>query len=327
VPLQFPQIRKTGRATRLELAGWIVSPQNPLTARVFVNRLWKLFFGVGISKSVDDLGSQGESPSNPELLDYLATELVDSGWDIKHVVRLIVESGTYRQSSVASSEAREFDPFNRLYSHQSRFRLDAEMIRDSALQFSGLLSPRMGGPSVKPYQPAGFWDPLNFPARKYVADEGENQYRRGVYTWWQRTFPHPSLTAFDAPTREESACERTRSNIPQQALVLLNDPTYVEAARVFAARVIKVGGDDTASRIAFAFETALDRKPTERESQILSALYEKHLKEYTQDKDAAKALLSTGQAPAPDKIDPSELSAWTGVCRVIINLSETITRS
>jgi mono/diheme cytochrome c family protein len=328
VPHFLPQPASTSeRLTRLDLANWLVSRDNPLVARVVVNRLWKLFFGVGISKSLDDLGSQGESPTNPELLDYLATELVDSGWDIKHVVRLMVESGTYRQSSAASSQAKEVDPFNRLYSHQSRFRLDAEMIRDSALEFSGLLSPRMGGPSVKPYQPAGFWDPLNFPPRKYVADEGENQYRRGLYTWWQRTFPHPSLTAFDAPTREESTCERLRSNIPQQALVLLNDPTYVEAARVFAARVIKEGGDGVASRLNFAFETALDRKPSEAEGKILTSLYEKHLREYSQDTESAKKLLATGQAPAPEKMDAAELAAWTNVCRTIINLSETITRS
>jgi len=192
---------------------------------------------------------------------------------------------------------------------------------------SGLLSPRIGGPSVKPYQPAGFWDPLNFPPRKYVADEGENQYRRGLYTWWQRTFPHPSLTAFDAPTREESTCERLRSNIPQQALVLLNDPTYVEAARVFAARVINEGGADVESRFTYAFETALNRKPTEQETKVLTALYEKHSREYAQDKDSAKKLIAAGQAPIPEKMDPAELAAWTSVCRAIINLSETITRS
>jgi hypothetical protein len=328
IPHFLPQPASTSdRLTRLDLANWLVSRDNPLVARVVVNRLWKLYFGIGIAKSLDDLGSQGESPTNPELLDYLATELVDSGWDIKHVVRLMVESGTYRQSSVASSQAKEADPFNRLYSHQSRFRLDAEMIRDSALEMSGLLSPKIGGPSVKPYQPPGFWDPLNFPPRKYVADEGESQYRRGLYAWWQRTFPHPSLTAFDEPTREEATCERLHSNIPQQALVLLNDPTYVEAARVFAARVITDGGADTESRLAFAFETALDRKPTEKESSILLALYEKHLHQYTQDKDNAKKLVSTGQAPVPEKLDPAELAAWTSVCRTIINLSETITRS
>ena len=315
------------RLTRLDLANWLVSRDNPLTARVVVNRLWKMYFGVGISKSLDDLGSQGESPTNPELLDWLAGEFMDSGWDIKHMVRLMVTSGTYRQSSAASSLAKETDPFNRLYSHQSRFRLDAEMIRDSALEFSGLLSPKIGGPSVKPYQPAGFWDPLNFPPRKYVADTGESEYRRGLYTWWQRTFPHPSQTAFDEPSREESTCERLRSNIPQQALVLLNDPTYVESARVWAARIIREGGTSLSERLNWAFQSALDRNATPAEMRILSALYEKHFQEYSQDKNAAKSLISTGIAPVPNDLDPAELAAWTSVSRVIINLSETITRS
>lgn len=327
VPHFLPQpTSPNARLSRLDLANWLVDRDNPLVARVVVNRLWKMFFGTGISKSVDDLGSQGESPTNPELLDYLATEFIESGWDVKHMIRLMVQSGTYRLSSAASTEAKEIDPFNRLYSHQSRFRLEAEMIRDEALSISGLLSPKMGGPGVKPYQPAGFWDPLNFPPRKYVADTGEDQYRRGVYTWWQRTFPHPSLTAFDAPSREESACERNRSNIPQQALVLLNDPTYVEAARVFAARIINEGGADVASRLKWAFESALSRAPAAQESELLTTLYQKHLREYAQDQDAAKKLVGAGQAPVPDKLDPAELAAWTSVARVIINLSETITR-
>ncbi|HSZ55828.1 MAG TPA: PSD1 and planctomycete cytochrome C domain-containing protein [Tepidisphaeraceae bacterium] len=315
------------RLTRLDLANWLVSRENPLTARVVVNRLWKLYFGIGISKSLDDLGSQGESPTNPELLDWLAGEFMDSGWDMKHMVRLMVTSATYRQSSAATSEDKQIDPFNRLYSHQARFRLDAEVIRDEALQFSGLLSPKIGGPSVRPYQPGGFWDPLNFPPRKYEADAGESQYRRGLYTWWQRTFPHPSQTAFDQPTREEAACERLRSNIPQQALVLLNDPTYVEAARVFAARIMKEGGTEFSDRLKWAFQTALNRDPTPAESRIISDLYQKHLQEYSQDKDDAKRFASTGQAAVPNDLDVSELAAWTSVARVIINLSETITRS
>jgi len=316
-----------GRLTRLELADWVVSRDNPLTARVFVNRLWKLFFGIGISKSLDDLGSQGEAPTNPELLDWLACEFMDSGWDVKHMVRLIVTSGAYRQSSQATPDDIAIDPFNRLYARQSHFRLDAEMVRDNALSVSGLLSPKMGGPSVKPYQPAGYWDPLNFPPRKYVADTGENQYRRGVYTWWQRTFPHPSLTAFDAPSREESTCERLRSNIPQQALVLLNDPTYVEAARVFAERIIKEGGSDPAERLNWAYLAALSRKPMPREATILLELYRKHLEEYSRDTVAAGKLVSIGQAPVSKDLNVSDLAAWTSVARVIINLSESITRS
>jgi hypothetical protein len=315
------------RLTRLDLADWLVGRDNPLTARVVVNRLWKLYFGVGISKSLDDLGSQGESPTNAELLDWLAGEFMDSGWDIKHMVRLMVTSAAYRQSSNATSQDKELDPFNRLYSHQARLRLDAEMIRDEALQFSGLLSPKIGGPSVKPYQPGGFWDPLNFPPRKYVADAGESQYRRGLYTWWQRTFPHPSQTAFDQPSREEATCERLHSNIPQQALVLLNDPTYVEAARVFAVRIMKEGGGDFDARLHWAFQTALDRKPNKIESQIISALYHKQLEEYSRDRNAAERYVNTVEAPASRDLDTMELAAWTSVARVIINLSETITRS
>jgi len=324
--LSQPTVQKD-RLTRLDLAAWVVSRDNPLTARVFVNRLWKLFYGVGIAKNVDDLGSQGESPINPELLDWLATEFVDSGWDVKHMVRLLVTSGTYRQRSQATPRDNEVDPFNRLCAHQSRLRLDAEMVRDNALAVCGLLSPKMGGPSVRPYQPAGYWDPLNFPPRTYEASKGEDQYRRGVYTWWQRTFPHPSLLAFDAPSREEATCERLRSNIPQQALVLLNDPTHVEAARVFAARMMKDGGVAVADKINWAYEQALSRKARPQEVQVLVDLYAKHLKEYTHDPASARKVLVVGNAPAPRELDAGELAAWTSVARVIINLSETITRS
>ena len=328
VPHFLPQpAATTQRPTRLDLAEWLVSRNNPLTARVFVNRLWKTYFGVGISKTTDDLGSQGESPTNPELLDWLATEFVDGGWDVKHMVRLIVTSGAYRQSSRATPQDQQIDPSNRLYAHQARFRLDAETVRDNALSISGLISLQIGGPSVKPYQPAGYWDPLNFPPRRYVADSGEEQYRRGIYTWWQRTFPHPSLVAFDAPSREEATCERLRSNIPQQALVLLNDPTYVEAARVFAQRIMKEGGAEPAGQIAWAYETALNREPSAKEASILLDLYRKHLSEYSQDKAAAEKLVSLGEAPAPKELNVADLAAWTSVARVIINLSETITRS
>jgi hypothetical protein len=324
--LRQPEAHKD-RLTRLDLADWLVSADNPLTARVVVNRLWKMYFGIGICKNVDDLGSQGESPTDPELLDWLASEFVRSGWDVKHVIRLIVMSGAYRQSSQATPEDQQIDPFNRLYAHQGRFRLDAEMIRDNALDVSGLLSLKIGGPSVKPYAPAGYWDALNFPTRTYDADKGENQYRRGVYTWWQRTFAHPSLLAFDAPTREEATCERTQSNIPQQALALLDDPTYVEAARVFAARILHEGGSSTTERLEWAFGTALNRKPRPEEVQVLSGLLEKHLSQYAQDKEAAGKLISAGDSPVPKDLNVSELAAWTSASRVILNLSETITRS
>src|SRR5690606_33438519 len=206
----------------------MTSPEHPLVARVMVNRLWYLFFGQGIVKTLDDFGSQGAWPTHPELLDWLAVEFIESGWDVKHIVRLIVSSETYRQSSRPTPEQLERDPENRLFARQGRFRLDAEFIRDNALYTSGLLSLKIGGPSVFPYQPEGFWSFLNFPLREWHASTGEDQYRRGLYTWRQRTLPHPSLTAFDASSREECMAERPRSNTPLQALVLLNDPTYVE---------------------------------------------------------------------------------------------------
>ncbi|MEN9778211.1 MAG: hypothetical protein RJB04_1966, partial [Verrucomicrobiota bacterium] len=227
IPAQFrPASRAVSdrRLNRLDLADWLVSPENPLTARVVVNRFWRQFFGTGLSKVLDDFGAQGEPPRHPELLDWLAAEFRDSGWDVKHLVRLMVTSRTYRQSSNASRELLARDPENRDLARQGRWRIEAEMVRDSALQVSGLLVPRIGGPSVRPYQPDGYWENLNFPQRGYDASSGGDQYRRGLYTWWQRSYVHPSMLAFDAATREECAAERNRSNIPQQALVLLNDP-------------------------------------------------------------------------------------------------------
>src|SRR5579872_3346439 len=203
-----------------------------------MNRRWKQLFGAGLSKVLDDLGAQGEPPQNPALLDWLAREFVDSGWDTKHMIRTIVTSATYRQSSLATPELLAADPDNRELARQSTFRVDAELVRDNALAISGLLVAKIGGASVKPYQPEGYWENLNFPTRNYVADQNDGQYRRGLYTWWQRSFLHPSMVAFDAPSREECCADRNRSNIPQQALVLLNDPTYVETARVFAARIM-----------------------------------------------------------------------------------------
>jgi mono/diheme cytochrome c family protein len=327
VPRSLPQPPASGqRLTRLALARWIASRDNPLTARVFVNRLWKLYFGQGLSRILDDLGSQGDWPTHPELLDWLAVEFMDSGWDVKHMVQLLVTSGTYRQTSKASEELKERDPYNRLVGRQGRFRLDAETVRDNALAISGLLSPKIGGPSVKPYQPAGYWAALNFPPREWMNDKGESLYRRGLYTHWQRSFLQPSLLAFDAPSREECTCDRARSNIPQQALVLLNDPTYVEASRAFAERIVKEGGAGTAARLAWAFGCALSRPPTEEEARLLTALYAKHAQEYAADKEAARKLLSVGDHPMPNHADVAELAAWTSVARVILNLSETITR-
>jgi hypothetical protein len=327
LPSYLPKPKIEGRdLTRLDLAQWLVSKENPLTARNVMNRLWKQFFGTGLSKVLDDLGAQGEPPVNPALLDWLACEFMDSGWDIQHMIRLIVTSHTYQQVSTSTKELTAADPYNRECARQSAFRLDAELVRDNALAISGLLVPKIGGPSVKPYQPAKYWENLNFPTREWQNDSGEGLHRRGLYTWWQRTFTHPSMLAFDAPSREECTAERNRSNIPQQALVLLNDPTYVEAARAFAARILQSDGD-ALKRIEWAMQQALQRQATTEESKTLSALLAKQLADYQKDPAAAEALLQTGAAPLKVNLNKSELAAWTHVARVLLNLHETITRS
>ncbi len=315
------------RLTRLDLARWMVSPDNPLTARVFVNRVWKLAFGRGISRSLDDFGSQGPLPTHPELLDWLAVDFQESGWDVKRLFKLMLMSRAYQQSSVPSDAALAKDPNNDLFSRQNRYRLDAELVRDNALAVSGLLVTKIGGPSVKPYQPAGYWQYLNFPTREWASDKGDNQYRRGLYTYWQRTFLHPSLAAFDANSREECTVERPRSNTPQQALVLLNDPTYVEAARALAGRVLTEGGDTTPERLEFAYRTVLSRSPRPEEAEVLTALLHKHQREFTADKPSAEKLLKVGDLISPPQLEPAEVAAWTSASRVLLNLHETITRN
>jgi hypothetical protein len=313
------------RPTRLDLANWLVADENPLPDRIFVNRLWMLYFGQGIVKTADDFGALGAWPTHPELLDWLALDFQASGGDIKHTIKKIVLSSAYRQSSQASPELRQRDPYNQLLAHQGRFRLDAEFVRDNALAVSGLLVPKVGGRSVKPYQPAGYWRYLNFPTREWMNDKGESQYRRGLYTWWQRTFLQPSLLAFDASTREECTVERPRSNTPQQALVLLNDPTYVEASRVFAEKIVH-SSTKTPDRIQTAFRLALQRRASDAEVAILTQLYEKHRTHYEGNAKDAQAILGVGYAPASKDVPPAELAAWTSVARTILNLHETITR-
>jgi hypothetical protein len=315
------------RLTRLDLAEWLISPEHPLTARVVMNRTWKQFFGVGIAKVLDDFGAQGEPPRNPALLDWLACEFRDCGWDMKRMVRLLVSSGTYRQASTAPRDLLSRDPDNREFARQGRWRVDAELVRDAALSFAGLLNPDIGGPSVRPYQPDGYWENLNFPVRTYEPTAGPGQHRRGLYVWWQRSFVHPSLLAFDAPSREECAADRNRSNIPQQALVLLNDPTYVEAARAFATRILRECEGDASARIAWAWRQVLGRAPRGEETAVLRALLDSHLSAYRENADAAAAFLKVGAAALPDDLDPAELAAWTNVARALLSLHETITRS
>ena len=327
VPAFMKQIAIKDRATRLDLAKWLTSPEHPQTARVFINRLWYLYFGSGLSKSLEDAGSQGDWPAHPELLDWLSVEFVASGWDVKHVVRLMVTSAAYRQSSLEPDGLRKLDPENRLFARQSRFRLPAEMIRDQALAVSGLLANRIGGKSVKPYQPDGYYSFLNFPKRTYVADKGLDQYRRGLYTHWQRTYLHPMLKAFDAPTREECTAQRPLSNTPLAALALLNDPSILECARVFAVRIVREGGKDDAERIRWAWRQALSREPEEREVAALNRLLGASRKQYAGDAAAAAKLTSIGLTPRPADINMGELAAWTAVGRVLFNLDEAISRN
>lgn len=315
------------RLSRLDLAKWIVAADNPLTARVFVNRLWKLTFGRGIVKTMEDFGTQGQWPTHPELLDWLARDFADNGWDVKRAFKQILMSRAYRQTSLISAELKEKDPTNELFSRQNRFRIEAEAVRDNALAVSGLLSKKMYGPSVKPYQPAGYWQYLNFPTREWKNDHGEDLYRRGLYTYWQRTFLHPMLAAFDAPSREECTVERPKSNTPQQALALLNDPTFVEAARALAAKVIASGGTEIKPRLDYAFRIVLQRTPRTEEVNVLTKLLEKHRAEYQAEAAAAEQLLKVGESPMPDSMAKADLAAWTSVCRVLLNLHETVTRN
>ncbi|MFT7534629.1 MAG: hypothetical protein ACI85K_000578 [Hyphomicrobiaceae bacterium] len=327
VPAAFGALAaRPQRATRLDLANWLVQPDNPLVARVFVNRLWKLFFGRGIVRTLDDFGTQGARPTHPELLDYLAHRFVESGWDVKAMIRLMVTSATYRQSSDCDPITARDDPYNTSFSRQVRYRHDAEIVRDNALAVSGLLVKKVGGRSVRPYQPVGFYRHLNFPKRRYQQGTGDDLWRRSIYTHWQRQYLHPALAAFDAPSREECTVERARSNTPLQALVLLNDPILVEAARALATRMVREGGSDVREQIAFAGTTVLNRSLGSAEFGVLLNHHQRLREQYAADVDAAKALLAIGEWPVPADIDPTKLAALTGVARVILSLHETLTR-
>jgi hypothetical protein len=314
------------RLTRLDLARWLTAPENPLTARVFVNRLWKQFFGTGLSAVMEDVGAQGEPPVHPELLDWLAVEFRESGWNVKHAVKLLVMSATYRQDSRVRPELQEVDPNNRLLAAQSPRRLDAEFVRDNALAIAGLIDLELGGPSAFPYQPDGYYDNIQFPNRRYVADRDERQYRRGVYAHWQRTFLQPMLANFDAPSREECTASRTVANTPQQALTLLNDPTFVEAARVLAERLLTSPARSDGERIDRLYRRALSRPPKAREAESLERFLAAQRAQYRGQTDDANKLVQTGIDPVPAHLDRAELAAWTSVCRVVLNLHETITR-
>ncbi len=329
-PGWLPAFPAGGPKNRLGLAQWIVSPDHPLTARVAVNHYWQSYFGNGLVKTAEDFGLQGELPSHPRLLDWLAAEFVQSGWDVKALQKKIVMSATYRQGSQLPPELLVRDPENRLLARGPRYRLPAESVRDNALAAAGLLDDRIGGPSVFPYQPEGLWREMAygdmFTAQVYRKGSGSDLYRRSMYTFWKRTIPPPSLGVFDAPDREKCIARRSRTNTPLQALVLMNDPTYVEASRVLAQRMVHEGGPSGADRVRFAYERALARPPSETESRLLEGLAHEQTKKFEAAPELALELLRVGESPTDDEVPAAELAAWTIVASSILNLDETISK-
>ncbi|MCH2210904.1 MAG: DUF1553 domain-containing protein [Fuerstiella sp.] len=324
-----PEILASGRSTdtrdRLEVAHWIVSPDHPLTARVAVNRYWQMFFGEGLVRSMEDFGVQGNRPSHPQLLDWLATEFIRNGWNVKDILKVIAMSATYRQSSLVSDALRVRDPENELLARGPRFRLSAEVVRDQALAASGLLHLEVGGPSVKSYQPEGLWSEIATDG-VYEPATGDDLYRRSLYTYWKRTVAPPTMVTFDATTREMCTVRRARTNTPLQALALMNDVTYVEASRALAQRMITEGGAADGQRIARGFHLVLGRPPQEQESRILSAAAVRYTKEFENSPQAAEQLVSVGDSLAAKEIAAGELAAWTAVASVILNLDEAVMR-
>ncbi|WP_437224432.1 PSD1 and planctomycete cytochrome C domain-containing protein [Planctomicrobium sp. SH661] len=319
------------RANRLDLANWLTDPVNGvggLTARVMANRIWYLLFGMGISRSLEDFGGQGEAPVHPELLDFLAISFYEQGWDVKKLIKQIVMSQAYQQtSSNPDQDLSLIDPENRFYSRQNAFRLPAEMIRDQSLAVGNLLVEQTLGESARPAQPPGYYRNLNFPEREYQSHRDQQQWRRGVYMHWQRQYLHPSLKAFDAPSREECTAERPRSNTPSAALVLLNDPNFIEASRAFAARILKDHEMTDAQKLDSAFRIATSRQPDDVEKVVLLELLQDSRNDYSQNQDEASKLISIGDSPAGRELNPVELAAWMQVTRALLNTSETITRN
>ena len=328
LPAALPPMPAGASNDRLGLAQWLVSGSHPLTARVWVNRQWEKFFGTGIVKTSENFGSQADWPSHPELLDWLATEFVRLKWDMKAMQKLIVTSAAYRQSSKVTTQLFERDPENRLLARGPRFRLGAEAVRDQALAVSGLLAEKLGGPSVRPYMPQGVWDETSVYGnlRNYMPDKGEGLYRRTLYTIWKRTAAPPTMLLFDSPNREICTVKRSRTNTPLQALALLNEVTYVEAARKLAERMMNEGGGTMPDRITWAFRTVTARMPTAEELTVLIARSDSRLARYQQNPDAAKQLITQGSTPPDAKLDPAELAACTVTANVLLNLDEVVTR-
>ena len=323
-PAAFHALQKDAPKNRLEFAKWVMSPENPLTARVIANRFWEQIFGTGLVRTSEEFGAQGEQPSHPELLDWLATELVAQKWDTKKFLKMLVMSNAYRQSAKVTPELFERDPENRLLARGPRVRLSAEMIRDQALTAAGLLSPKMLGPSVRPLQPnlgvnAAFGGSID-----WKTSDGEDKHRRGVYTQWRRSNPYPSMSTFDAPNRDTCVVRRARTNTPLQALVTMNDPVYVEAAQALARRTIEKGGKTTAEKAAFAFKACLVRPPTDGEVTRLVKLYDEAKAKFVKEPTKATQFATNPLGSLPKGMDVSEAAAWTVVANVIMNLDEML---
>ncbi|MEW6158870.1 MAG: PSD1 and planctomycete cytochrome C domain-containing protein [Verrucomicrobiota bacterium] len=331
VPAILPPLPADEPLNRLTLARWLVDPKHPLTARVTVNRLWERFFGTGLVKTSEDLGKQGEAPSHPELLDWLATEFIRTGWDMKSMQKLIVMSATYRQTAATSDRLQEKDAFNRLLARGPRFRLDAEMIRDQALAVSGLFNPEIGGPSVYPVQPSNLWKEIGFLRPEIGMDEwplseGPDLYRRGLYTFWRRVCTYPTFATFDAPSRDVCLSRRPRTNTPLQALAALNEATLLETARAFAQRILREGGSNTKQQMEFAFRLCTARAPTKTERARLMDFLEEQQRSFERDPQSAELLLSIGSCERPANLDARQLAAWMMVANVLLNLDETLTK-
>jgi len=326
VPAVLPPLPAAAPNNRLGFAEWLVDPSNPLLARVTVNRFWQMYFGTGLVKSVEDFGSQGEWPSDPELLDWLATEFVRTGWDVKALQKLILTSATYRQSSKVNPDLLQRDPENRLLARGPRFRLPAEMIRDQALYDAGLLTEKVGGPSVKPYQPAGLWKETSMQDMDYVQSRGEDLYRRSLYTFWKRTIAPPEMVNFDAATRESCVVRETRTNTPLQALNLMDDVTFVEAARFIGQRMMKEGGSTVDDRLRFGFRLVTGRLPSAKEQEVLRGSLQFHLDYFSNKAGEIEAYLSQGESRPDSKLDARELAAYASVASMLLNLDEAVTK-
>jgi hypothetical protein len=326
VPSVLPQLPADAPRNRLGLAQWLVDGKNPLTARVAVNRLWQTIFGTGLVKTAEDFGVQGEPPSHPELLDWLATEFVRSGWDVKAMVRLMVTSAAYRQISTATPELVARDPDNRLLARGPRFRLPAEAIRDQVLFASGLMTGKIGGPSVMPYQPEGLWKETAMQDMNYTQAHGPDLYRRGLYTFWKRTIAPPMMVAFDAAGRETCIVRESRTDTPMQALDLMNDVTFIEAGRALGQRMMKEGGSDPAERLRYGFRLLLSRYPSAEETHTLLDSLNYHRDYFASRPDAAAKLLAQGESKPDASLTPGELAAYASVASLMLNLDEAVTK-